>query len=143
MQLSPHFTLAEFTVTQQPHDNTLPVELVPMAIYTAGKMETVRKLLRNFPVTVTSAYRSPKVNKAVGGSATSEHPMMRAVDFVCPKFGTPNSICKSLVQHADELNYNQLIEEGTWVHISFPPVGKIGKKEVLTMRNGKYKKGLI
>tara|TARA_Y100000310_G_scaffold287189_1_gene311919 strand:+ start:839 stop:1519 length:681 start_codon:yes stop_codon:yes gene_type:complete len=42
-----------------------------------------------FKLTVTSAYRSPEVNAAVGGSSSSQHPNGLAVDFV-PEGGVSN-----------------------------------------------------
>ena len=50
----------------------------------------------NKPVLISSGYRSPKLNKAIGGSSTSAHMSGLAADFSCPGFGTPLAICKEL-----------------------------------------------
>ena len=42
-----------------------------------------------------------------------------AADFVCPSFGTPADIARAIV--ASGLVFDQCIQEGTWVHISFDP----------------------
>jgi zinc D-Ala-D-Ala carboxypeptidase len=95
----------------------------------APGMERVRNLLAG-PVHITSGYRAPEVNRAVGGSGASQHCQGLAADFIAPGFGTPRSIARHLMTHAPELRFDQLIFEGTWVHISFVP-GK-GRGEVLT-----------
>ena len=143
-QLTLHFTLAEATITSQPFDNFPRTKSHYDAIVeTAKKMEIVREILGSNPIRVNSWYRSPEVNRAVGGVPNSEHALGRAVDFTCWQFGTILSICQTLRAHADELNYNQLILEPTWVHISFPPAGQVGKKEVLTIRDKMTYKGLF
>lgn len=78
------------------------------------------------PIAVTSGYRCPALNKAVGGVATSDHLSGRAADIV----GTPNTkaenrkifdLCKKL-----DLPYRQLINEKgySWVHVSYNPAVK-------------------
>jgi len=144
MNITPHFTWAEAQTTSTGADNTIAAQVhKDRIINTAYNMEIVRAVLLRNPVTINSWYRSPAVNQAVGGSPTSEHPLGAAVDFVCPAFGIPYQICQSLVQHAYILNYNQLIYEGAWVHISFPPDGVKGNNQVLTYKNRVYHKGLV
>lgn len=141
--ITPHFSWAEASVTSTGIPNEIPSELIGRVIHTAHQMELVRACLLRRPIKVNSWYRSPQVNKAVGGSTSSEHMSGAAVDFVCPSYGTPKEVASSLIQYSHILNYNQLIYEQTWVHISFPPDGERGKQEVLTYQNGKYSKGII
>lgn len=130
MKLSEHFSLEEMIVTQvRGATNTVPLSLLPAVKDTAERMEEVRKLLGNAPITVTSGYRSPFVNKIVGGSITSAHMSGRAVDFICPSFGTPFEVAKAIA--ASDIVFDQLIYEETWVHISFDPKAR---REVLTKR---------
>ena len=140
MNLSEHFTLAEFTISQTAArkglDNTPGPGTIEHLKLTAAKLEKVRALLRR-PIIVNSAYRSPAVNKAIGGVSTSAHCMGYAVDFICPTYGTPLQVAKAIA--ASDLKFDQLIEEGTWVHISIDPRMR---RQVLTMRNGKYTPGL-
>ena len=82
---SPNFTWAEVhrsaTATARQLDNTLPNHLIPNVLVMAARMEWVRALLGDQPVTVTSWYRSPAVNTAVGSGGYSVHPHGLAVDF--------------------------------------------------------------
>ncbi len=50
-----------------------------------------------------------------------------AADFVCPSFGSPLEIVKAIA--VSNINFDQCIQEGTWVHISFDPAMR---REVLT-----------
>jgi hypothetical protein len=67
-----------------------------------------------------------------------------AVDFICPKFGTPLDIVRALVKVPKELlPFNQLILEHSWVHISFTLDPQGPKREVLTWLGGnKYAQGI-
>lgn len=130
--LSPHFSVEELTATQQRRLNNTPSpEVLGHLRQTAERMEQVRRLLGDNVITVTSGYRSPAVNKAVGGSKGSAHLTGRAVDFVCQRFGDPSDICRALA--GSKLVFDQLIEEGRWVHISFDPRNR---RQVLTMQTG-------
>jgi hypothetical protein len=140
MQLTPHFSLAELTTTNTKIDNTPSKEVIEVLRTTAFYMEQVRELLGNVSIKVNSGYRSPKVNSKAGGSKTSAHLLGYAVDFTASGH-TPLTIANVLAKSS--LKFDQLIYEGTWVHISFDPKMR---REVLTAhRNGNtttYTKGL-
>jgi uncharacterized protein YcbK (DUF882 family) len=125
-QLTTHFTLSEFTDSQTAARKGL--HNVPSSHSqehkniqrTAEVMEQVRFILGNKPILISSGYRSPPVNAAVGGSKSSAHMSGLAVDFSCPGFGTPKHICKTLEPHMRELGIDQLINEfppSGWVHL--------------------------
>lgn len=97
--------------------------------------ENIKRLVHNVldplreaygkPIRVTSGYRCQALNKAVGGSKTSDHMTGRAADIV----GTPNTQAENkrlwqLIQTM-RLSFDQLIwEKGSiigpkWVHISY------------------------
>lgn len=141
MQLTPHFTLEELTVTETGLSNAPdPLHeqrLVLLAIF----MEKVRFILGNHPVNIDSAYRSPGVNAAVGGVPDSAHELGYACDFVCPQFGSPYDVCCALVKARDEgkIAFDQLIQEGTWTHISRDPRQR---GELLTHVDGSYIEGI-
>ncbi|CAN5719979.1 hypothetical protein BH10PSE18_BH10PSE18_50310 [soil metagenome] len=128
MNLTEHFTEAEFvaseTASRQGLDNRLPGGLRPTAVLTCEMMERIRAELsrlagREISIVVTSGYRAPAVNRAVGSSDTSDHPRATAVDFKAPAFGTPFEIASALAPKVSELGIGQLIHEfGTWVHVS-------------------------
>jgi zinc D-Ala-D-Ala carboxypeptidase len=138
MKLSPHFNLAELTQSQTAArkgiDNTPNSVIINNLTIVAANMETVRTLLNNLPISISSGYRSPALNKAVGGSKTSAHVEGWACDFICPAFGTPAKIVDLL--KSSDLKFDQIIEEGTWVHISFAPTMR---KQVMkaSFKNGK------
>ncbi len=116
--LSPHFTLDELTVTQQRGiDNTPPPDVLASLKRTALGLEMIRTRLA-VPIIVTSGYRSPEVNAAVGGARNSQHMRGEAVDFIAPRFGAPNSIVSALID--SWIGFDQLIVEfDRWVHVSF------------------------
>lgn len=86
------------------------------------------------PIRVTSGYRCEELNKAVGGSPTSDHMKGCAADIV----GTPatkeeNEYLFELVQSL-HLPFNQLINEKgfSWVHISYR-MGGNNRKQILNL----------
>lgn len=120
MNLTPHFTLEEMTATQHRGiDNTPPTLTVIDALRrTAMLLEQVRTRL-GVPVLVSSGYRCPELNAAVGGQKASQHLLGQAADFIAPAFGTPTTVVSAL-RDAVGLDYDQLILEfGRWVHISW------------------------
>ena len=138
MQLTPHFSLAELTVTNTKIDNTPSKEVIEVLRTTAFYMEKVREILGNVAITINSGYRSPDVNRAVGGTSNSSHTYGYAVDFTA--YGhTPLTISNILAK--SNLKFDQLIYEKTWVHISFDPRMR---GNILTLKGkGKYVKGIV
>lgn len=128
MKLSAHFDLSEFTHSQTADrlgiDNTPPTNLLPKLMTLAHGMEEVRELLGH-PITISSGYRSPAVNQAVGSKGTSQHTLGEACDFVCPAYGSPAKIVRAIVDST--IGFDQVIQEfhnpakpgSGWVHISF------------------------
>ena len=129
-RLSRHFTLEELTFSQTASrkniDNTPSLEVVAQLTRLAYCMEQVRALLGG-PIRITSGYRSPALNSAIGGAKNSAHMSGFAADFVCPSYGFPLDIVKAI--SASSIKFDQCIQEGTWVHISFDPDMR---REVLT-----------
>lgn len=139
MRLTKNFTLRELTKTNQKFDNTPNDEEVQNLIKTAVQMEAVRALLGNNPVSVSSAFRSERVNKAVGGSSTSAHRTGEAVDFVCVGFGNTTQVCHAIANSSipfDQLIWEQNASGARWVHIGFRHNGK-PRRQVMTKRPGK------
>jgi zinc D-Ala-D-Ala carboxypeptidase len=135
--LTPHFTLAELCVTSHGPNNPPSAVIERLRTATAPMLEQVRTLLGDRPINVTSGYRSPAINAAVGGVATSAHLTGYAADFVCPDFGTPLEICGAISR--SPLDFDQLIQEGTWVHLSVDPRMR---REVLTKAGVGFSPGL-
>ena len=79
-------------------------------------MQEIRDLLGR-PIKITSGYRSPDLNRAVGGNPRSQHMQGEAIDFVCPDFGSPDYIARFL--KSKDIPIDQCLVELSWVHISF------------------------
>lgn len=82
-QLSPHFRLSEFAQSGERPDLVVPVpaDLVPsMQRLAVEVLEPIRKALVK-PMKILSGYRSRELNKAIGGSVTSQHVRGEACDF--------------------------------------------------------------
>ncbi len=135
-QLSPHFWLSEFTTSQTAiragiSNDPASLDDLNNLIATANLLERVRNdVLGGKSIHVNSAYRGPAVNKLVGGVSTSAHCTGRAVDFTCAGFGTPKEVCQAIV--AAKIPFDQLIYEGTWVHMGIAEPGKAPREQVLT-----------
>jgi zinc D-Ala-D-Ala carboxypeptidase len=147
MKLSEHFTLDEFTASQTAGrkgiNNTPPPNVIKNLQVLAGLLEEVRTLLCNNSIRISSGYRCLALNRAIGSRDNSSHVEGYAVDFTCSGFGTPKQIANKIVE--SQINFSQLIWEGTWIHLSSDSAHK-KKREVLTATfvNGKarYKKGI-
>ena len=139
--ISEHFTLKEFTVSSWAKNNDVEnkptEEIYDRLVYTAKNMEKVRAILDGKPIKINSGYRNPEVNKGIGGSKTSAHMLGYAIDFVCPNFGSPFEVCKQIA--VSGITYDQLIQEGTWVHISFDPKAR---QQNLTKTSTGFKTGI-
>ena len=142
MNLSPNFTLRELTdsatAIARGLENVPPPEVMDALRRTTAGLEEVRTLLSSIvghpvPVIVSSGYRSPRLNAAVGGQSTSLHVLGEAVDFVAPQFGSPSQITDTLARSS--IKFDQLIDERSasgarWVHISF---GDRNRRQVLRL----------
>lgn len=124
MQLSPHFTLAEFvasqTATRRGIPNDPPVELYPALKLTADGLERIREIVGG-PIIITSGYRSPHLNQAIGGALSSQHVLGQAADIRVPGM-SPELLAKRIDQNRHEIRHDQLILEyppDGWVHVSF------------------------
>lgn len=150
LQLSPHFRLSEFTVSGVAERRG--IRNVPLGTQIenlkrlAQVLEVVRSNLNGNPILISSGFRNAEVNAAVGGSRTSAHIDGRAVDFICPGFGTPKEVCQQLVTNG--IVFDQLIYEGTWVHLGIAILGEQPRQQVLTAifergSSTRYLRGLI
>ncbi|QGH72165.1 MAG: peptidase M15 [Caudovirales sp. ctOwN3] len=122
MKLTEHFTYEELIFSQSAVRNGInnePSEAVKRNLEVLARgLERIRAAILS-PIHISSGYRSPAINKLVGGSAKSAHMDGYAADFTAPSFGTPQVIVRTLKRHG--LQCDQCIMEGTWVHVSFAP----------------------
>jgi zinc D-Ala-D-Ala carboxypeptidase len=131
MQLTEHFTLEELTfsstaVARGIDNSPLPETAKHLAVLAQG-LEKVRAIL-GAPMHIDSGYRCPSLNGIVRGVRTSAHLTGYAADFVCPQFGASLAIVQKLAAES-ALQFDQVIQEGTWVHISFAPTMR---RQILT-----------
>lgn len=117
--LTEHFTLEELiasdTAKEKGIDNTPSPEIVDALVSTARHLEQVRALFGR-PLVITSGYRCPELNRAVGGVWDSAHVRGVAADIHVPGL-TLEWVYNTI--RASTLQYDQLIYEGTWIHIGF------------------------
>ena len=148
MKLTEHFTTEEMerssTGIRLGIDNTCPAELMNNMTDVAEQLEIIRAHY-NAPVHVTSCYRSPALNKAVGGSKTSAHSSAHAAD--CTVEGV--EVLDLCVWCSENIpDFDQIIYEfgpTGWMHIGF--TSGTPRRQLLTAtKEGKktiYKPGLI
>ncbi len=140
MQLSKHFYLSELTKSQTAARkgwNNIPDAkgISKLRLLCEKVLEPVRA---EFGVTVcSSGYRSPRVNRAVGGSKTSQHRLCEAADFEVPGVANPD-VARWMERR---LNYDQLILEfykrgqpnSGWIHVSYRE-GRLRNMEMTALR---------
>lgn len=137
--LTAHFTLNEFTYSNTANkygiDNkTLTLGTLANILLTAENLEGIRsKALKDEPVTITSGYRCPALNKKIGGSSkNSAHMRGLAADIKCPGVGHPFTVAERIL--ASGVAFDQLIYEGSWVHVGFANPMSECRNQVLTKR---------
>lgn len=84
----------------------------------ADSLQFIRDHL-NCPIFITNAYRSPKLNKAVGGSRTSDHPKGNCAD-IQSTYGNPKELGYRIIELCNKFNieFDQILIEDKCVHIS-------------------------
>lgn len=131
--LTTHFNLDELTRSQTATrlgiDNTPPGSAQINLARLAEKLEAIRTACGNRSVQITSGYRSPALNARIGGSRTSAHMEGRAADIVVRGM-TPVQVARAIERAGIVLD--QLIYEGTWVHVGIPRVGEVSRGNVMT-----------
>ena len=134
-----YFTIAELTKSETAERKG--IMNVPLPEQKANLTTLVNKVLDPLreaygkPIVVSSGYRSPMLNKAVGGAPTSQHCKGEAADIV-PK---DRKDMLKLFELAKALpDFDQLINEKpdkrgvpTWIHISYS--SSRNRKQVLTI----------
>jgi zinc D-Ala-D-Ala carboxypeptidase len=137
MNLSPNFTLAELTHTDhRKFDNTPNEAEIANLKRLAAFLETVKTALGNKPVIVNSAFRSKKVNDAVGSKDTSQHRIGCAADIRVPGV-KPDEVVRTII--AAKLPFDQVIREfDAWTHVSIPntATAKPRGSKLIIDRNG-------
>lgn len=119
MNLSPNFSLEELTTSQTAARKGLNNSPSPEVLKNLQELASFLEQLRTFlnkPIKINSGYRSPEVNKAIGGSSNSQHCKGQAADIVVPGL-TPDQVVQAIIKSS--LSYDQVIREfDSWTHVS-------------------------
>lgn len=137
MKLSEHFTLEEFVRSRKAQargiKNEPPAEAVEgLKLLVQHILEPLRQAWGQ-PIFVTSGYRSPRLNRAVGGARNSQHRLGQAADIVADLSLLNYDLGRLIIQLS--LPFDQLIFEGCyveyvagrpqhrcrWIHVSYGP----------------------
>ena len=121
-QVTPHFTLEELTASETAErngwDNSPNDAELENLKRLADMLEQVKVVMGGKPIMVNSAFRSKRVNDAVGSKDTSQHRLGCAADIRVPGM-TPDQVVKAVI--ASGIGYDQVIREfDRWTHISIP-----------------------
>ena len=134
-KLSEHFALSEFERSDQANalkiDNRVPVRYVPsLETLCREVLEPLRQHVGK-PIRISSGYRCPALNKAVGGVANSQHLTGEAADIHLDSIEEGREWFKWLM---DNTNVDQLIWERSgstrWIHVSCKPDPAENRHEV-------------
>ena len=127
MKLSEHFVLGEFTKSNYPEVYNIPSHV---AIENMRRVCVWLEALRQAqgPIVINSGYRSPQLNKRVGGVNTSNHLTGCAVDIRCSGIEQAIEYAAILIGYARESqqDYDELFIEKNrygryWVHFAVRP----------------------
>ena len=130
MKLTNNFTLEELCATNQKYINVpSTTEKIALKQLAVNVLQPLRELYGK-AITVNSGYRSPIINKVVGGAATSQHVKGEAADITGGS-KQENKILFELIR--DNLTFDQLINERdySWIHVSYKTKGN--RKQILKL----------
>ena len=126
--LSEHFLLGEFTRSKYPEVYNIPSH---EAIANMKRLCVWLEVLRNkvgHPIVINSGYRSPQLNRKVGGAPTSNHLTGCAVDIRTSGFEQAIEYTAILIVYATESDqeFDELLIEknrygAVWLHFAVRP----------------------
>ena len=126
--LSEHFLLGEFTRSKYPEVYNIPSH---EAIANLANLCTWLEVLRekaSQPIIINSGYRSPQLNRKVGGATTSNHLTGCAADIRTNGMEQAIEYAAILINYAKESqqDYDELLIEknrygAVWVHFAVRP----------------------
>ena len=149
-KLSPHFTLGEMTKSSShPEVYNIPThEAIANLKRLCGWLEVLRERYGG-PIVINSGYRSPQLNKKIGGVPTSNHLTGCAVDIRVSGQEQLILYAAILIQHANETgqDFDELLLErrsasplgssknrhgAIWLHFAVRPSGNRHKVNFLS-----------
>ena len=123
MRLSKNFTLSE--ITKSNTAKRLGIDNAPNQEHLNNMQILIRDLIQPMrdalgPIRVTSGYRNPTLNRAIGGSTKSQHCKGQAVDI---QFWKKGEMCNKEIYDwvlKEGIEFDQMINEFdyAWIHIS-------------------------
>ena len=139
MKLTEHFTLEEMLESEKARENNIREQWMPtdevvknLTLLCIHVLEPLREALG--PISISSGWRCPRLNKIVSGVSNSQHLTGEAADC---EFGGGN---QKIIDKVKELNleFDQMINENNlrWVHLSY--MRGLNRKEMLALIDGKY-----
>jgi hypothetical protein len=144
MQLSKNLSLAE--VMRSETAKRKGVSNMPTEAHIANFKLLAEKVFQpirehfGVPIHISSGYRSAALNKAVGGSATSQHCTGEAIDIDMDGTSITNAQIFNYIK--ENLEFDQLIAEfpvnsnPAWVHVSYEGSGKQRKQILVAKKIG-------
>jgi len=146
MQLSEHFTLEEltdsYTAVRKGVDNTAPTSVIGNLKRLADVLEQIREVV-GVSIIVNCGYRCNALNRIVGGAVNSAHVRGLAADIVAK--GMTAKELAVVIEKMKIPEMDQLIYEGTWVHVGLTEGAARGQVLTATFPNGKahYEFGIV
>ena len=134
MRLSKNFTLSE--ITKSNTAKRLGIDNAPNKEHLKNMQILIRDLIQPMrddlgPIRISSGYRSPVLNRAIGGSTKSQHCKGQALDL---QFWKEGEMCNKEIYDwvlKEGIEFDQMINEFdyAWIHISLKDKGN--RKQVL------------
>lgn len=124
MNLTKHFTLEEMTKSSTADrlhiaNTPGPYETENLGILCREILEPLRNQACQ-PITVNSAYRCKKLNKAIGGVSNSYHIMGMAADIHCETDKQANAYANILIQlPLTDLVLIEFTRSSIWIHVQW------------------------
>jgi len=123
MRLSKNFVLSE--ITRSNTAKRLNISNAPDKEHLRNMQRLITNLIQPIrdslgPIRITSGYRSPQLNRAIGGSRKSQHCKGEALDL---QFWKDGQMCNQEIYDwvlKQEIEFDQMINEFdyAWIHIS-------------------------
>lgn len=112
-------TAAENNIKNEPASDERGRVMLNIKLLVDNVLEPVRDMVRT-PIIITSGYRSPQVNKIVGGADNSQHMLGCAADFYVKGYNA-YKMYKVFLYISNTLEYDQLIfyPSKNIIHVSY------------------------
>tara|TARA_R100000278_G_scaffold96113_1_gene73454 strand:+ start:417 stop:884 length:468 start_codon:yes stop_codon:yes gene_type:complete len=142
MRLSKNFVLSE--ITRSNTAKRLGIDNEPEEEHLENLQRIITNLIQPMrdalgPIRISSGYRNPKLNRAIGGSSKSQHCKGEALDL---QFWENGKMCNKKIYDwvlDSGLKFDQMINEFdfAWIHISYADNNRQQVLEAYRKDNGK------